>query len=92
MSVLSMANEQLKCSPKPPKILEIFTHISQIKIYFGKLREIFVYRLFLRKNLSQLFEIRFYLLVIFISKTCVKQVNSKIQKLGLRDEFDYPNI
>jgi hypothetical protein len=63
MSVLSVANEQLKCSPKPLKILEIF--LSNIFRYLsntkkiGKMREVFVDQLVLQKNLSQLFEIQF---------------------------------
>jgi hypothetical protein len=56
------------------------------------MEEAFVYWFVLRKNLSQLFEIHFQLPGICISKTCVKQGNSEIRKLGLRDEFESPNI
>jgi hypothetical protein len=70
----------------------ILTYISQIKIDGYKLEEAFVYWFVLRKNLSQFFEIHFHFPGIGFSKTCVKQGNSEIRKLGLRDEFDSPNI
>jgi hypothetical protein len=69
-----------------------FTHISLTKTAVYKLEEAFVDWFVVRKNLSQFFEIRFHLPGICISKTCVKQGNSEIRKLGLRDEFDSPNI
>jgi hypothetical protein len=68
------------------------THISQTKTVVYKMKEVSVYWFVVRKNLSQFFEIRFHFPGICISKTCVKQGNSEIRKLGLRDEFDSPNI
>jgi hypothetical protein len=73
-------------------VAQRLTYISQIKIDVYKLEEAFVYWFVLRKNLSQFFEIHFHFPEICISKTCVKQGNSEIRKLGLRDEFDSPNI
>ena len=57
-----------------------------------KLKEVIVYCFVVRKNLSHLFKIHFNFPEIFISKTCVKQGNSEIQKLGLRYGFDSPNL
>jgi hypothetical protein len=73
-------------------VAQILTYISPIKIVVYKLEEYFVYWFVLRKNLSHFFDIRFHLPGICISKTCVKQGNSEIRKLGLRDGFDSPNI
>ena len=70
----------------------ILTYISQIKTYFGKLREFFVYWFVKRKTLSHFFDICFHFPNIYISKTCVKQGNYEIRKLGLRDGFDSPNM
>jgi hypothetical protein len=70
----------------------ILTYISQIKPAGYKMEEAFVDWFVLRKNLSQFFEIRFHFPRIYFSKTCVKQGNSEIRKLGLKDEFDSPNI
>ena len=57
-----------------------------------KLKEVFVHWFVVSKNVSQFFEINFHLPETCISKTCVKQGNSEIQKLGLGDGFDSPNI
>jgi hypothetical protein len=73
-------------------VAQILTYISQIKTVVYKMEEAFVYWFVVRKNLSQLFDIRFHFPGICISKTCVKQGNSEIRKLGLRDGFDSPNI
>jgi hypothetical protein len=55
-------------------------------------KRLFVDWFVVRKKLSHLFEIHFQLPGICISKTCVKQGNSEIRKLGLRDEFESPNL
>ena len=68
------------------------THISQTKTVVYKLKEDFVYWFVVRKNLSKFFEIHFHFPRFCISKTCVKQGNYEIQKLGLRDEFNYLNL
>jgi hypothetical protein len=73
-------------------VAQIFTHISLTKIDVYKMEEYFLYWFVVRKNLSQFFDICFHLSRISISKTCVKQGNSDIRKLGLRDEFDSPNL
>ena len=75
------------------KFLEI--RCSDIDLYlsnqniFWKTERNFVDWFVMSKNLSQFFEIRFHLPDICISKTCVKQGNSEIRKLGLEDGFDY---
>ena len=51
-----------------------------------------VYWFIVRKHLSPFFVIHFPFLEICISKTCVKQGNFEIQKLGLRDGFGSPNM
>ena len=45
-----------------------------------------------RKKISWFFENRFHFPEICISKTCVKQGNLEIRKLGLRDGFDSLNL
>ena len=57
-----------------------------------KLKEVVVYWFFLAKTSLSFFLIRFHFPDICVSKTCVKQGNSEIQKLGLRDGFDSPNM
>ena len=57
-----------------------------------KMKEVILYCFVVRNNLSQFLEIHFQFLDICISKTYVKQGNSEIQKLGLRDGFDCPNM
>ena len=47
----------------------------------------FLYIVFLSAKPLSFFENHFHFLDIYISKTCVKQGNSEIQKLGLRDGF-----
>ena len=71
---------------------DIDLYISNKKTYFVKMREVFVYRFVMRKNLSHLFDIHFHFPDSCISKTCVKQGNSEIRKLGLRDGFYSPNM
>ena len=57
-----------------------------------KPKEVFVYWFVLRKTFSQVFEIHFHFPNICISKTCVKQGNSEIRKLGIRGGFDSTNM
>ena len=57
-----------------------------------KLKAIFLHWFVVRKSLSQVLEVRFHLPETCISKTCVKQGNSGIQKLGLRYGFDSPTM
>ena len=66
--------------------------MSQIKQYFRNMREVFVYWLVMRQKRSLFFDIHFPFPDISISKTCVKQGNSEIRKLGLRDGLDSPNM
>ena len=65
---------------------------SQYVTPVGKLREVIVLWFVVIENLSQVFEIHFHLPDICISKTCVKQENYEIQKLGLKYGFDSPNM
>ena len=83
----------------PPKLGQIAENWAQRWIWFSKYvtpmykpKDFFVDWFFLRKNLSPFFGIHFHLLEIYISKTCVKQGNSEIQKLELRDGFYSPNM
>jgi hypothetical protein len=73
-------------------VAQIFTHISLIKTVVYKMEEAIVYWFVVRKIVCRFFDIRFHFPGICISKTCFKQGNSEIRKLGLRDEFDSPNI
>ena len=57
-----------------------------------KPKEVFVYWFVVSRILSRFLEIRFHIPKICISKTCVKQGNFEIRKLGLKDGFDSPNM
>ena len=65
---------------------------SQYVTHVGKMRDVIILCFVMRKKLSYLFDIHFDFLDICISKKRVKQGNSKIWNLGLRDGFDFPNL
>jgi hypothetical protein len=55
------------------------------------MRTVFVYKLVIKKNLSQFLEIHLQLAGIRVTKTCLKQEIMKTEKIGLKDSFESPN-